>query len=125
MALTASIFVHDLTSHALYCSQFNVECYSDVGLTTLVATGSSAVTWNGSVWVQSTGIFLTGLTPGSTYYLHWGPVTPVTGVVGWSATYTAVANTVSTPTVSFSATYQASTSCQSGSSLTSRPDVMC
>src|SRR5208337_2285970 len=105
MAYTTTLFVHDLASSAPRCSQFNVECYSDIGLTTLVSSGTSPVIYRNGMWHQTTGIFLTGLTAGATYYIRWGVVAPVSGLIGWSTAQSVVAPNPPAPTVSFSATY--------------------
>lgn len=102
-----TILIHDLTSDALYCDHFLVECYTDNALTNLFASGVAKVKWDGSVFQQVEGIYISGLIPGSAYYLRWGPVSPQTGLASFNgATETYTVPSVTVPTVSsYSPTY--------------------
>jgi hypothetical protein len=94
-----AIQVFGLTAQDARVTTFIVECYSDSGLTTLVASGAAP-----AIFDQTSGlslmvgiVTLTGLTNGSTYYLRSCSVIPVFGPSTWSGTQSAVAGSDGIP----------------------------
>lgn len=94
----ASIIVANLTTTSAYVASFIVEAYTDVGLTTVIASASCGAVSDGSGGhVQAGPIVISGLSYGDTYYLRAGVVAPVTGLTSWSATHTVVAGSNTAP----------------------------
>jgi hypothetical protein len=85
---TGAISVGGLQSPSKWIHSFLIEVYSDSGLTTLVARKQPLFKWNQPTLtnLQQEISTIAGLTWGTTYYVRVGSVTPVTGVVNWSAT---------------------------------------
>jgi hypothetical protein len=104
-SLLATIFVANLKTSARYVDHFTVELYADSGLTTKLSTQNSGAEWDGSQYsVQTDLIKFPGLTQGTTYYLRAGVVSPMTGTIVWSATFSEVAGgTPQVPACTYSA----------------------
>jgi hypothetical protein len=107
----STIFVAGLSTTTRFVEHFVVECYSNVGLTTLISQGIAKGVWNGTNFVQKGLIAFRGLTAGTTYYFRAGVVVPITGSTAWSSTYSLVAGSSTAPTgVTYSGTFIATTS---------------
>jgi hypothetical protein len=107
----STIFVAGLSTTTRFVEHFVVECYSNVGLTTLISQGIAKGVWNGTNFVQKGLISFRGLTAGTTYYFRAGVVVPITGSTAWSSTYSLVAGSSTAPTgVTYSGTFIATTS---------------
>jgi hypothetical protein len=85
---TGAISVDGLQSPSKWIHSFLIEVYSDSGLTNLVARKQPLFKWNQPTLtnLQQEISTIAGLDWGTTYYVRVGSVTPVTGVVNWSAT---------------------------------------
>jgi hypothetical protein len=115
----STIFVAGLATTTRYVDHFVVECYTNVGLSSLYSQGVAKSIWNGTNNVQKGLIAFRGLTAGTTYYFRAGVVVPISGTTVWSATYSLVAGSSTAPTgVTYSGTFIATTS---GVTLTITP----
>lgn len=107
----STIFVAGLSTTTRFVEHFVVECYTSVGLSTIVSQGIAKGVWNGTNFVQKGLIAFRGLTAGTTYYFRAGVVVPITGNTAWSSTYSLVAGSSTAPTgVTYSGTFIATTS---------------
>jgi hypothetical protein len=111
MAATTSLIIANLTTSSPHVDSFTVEVYSDIGLTTLIGSGSCAVVPDGSGnFIQAEGIVISGIPFGSTYYARAGVVAPVSGATTWSATYTGSTGANSAPATTYTHTFTPSVS---------------
>jgi hypothetical protein len=115
----STIFVAGLSTTTRFVDHFVVECYINVGLTTMISQGVAKGVWNGTNFVQKGLIAFRGLTAGTTYYFRAGVVVPISATTAWSSTYSLVAGSSTAPTgVTYSGTFIATTS---GVTLTITP----
>jgi hypothetical protein len=106
---TESIAVGNLTTPALYVASFFASLYSDSGYTNLISTLSCPAVKNAAGhWTQGNLMIFQHLTPGTTYYMKAGPVSP--GGLATPTSYVVGTGTVTDPACTFPGVYTASNS---------------
>lgn len=114
-----SVIINGLKAPSQYINKFIVEVYADSALTDLVASKTSAASWDGTNSVQTGPLVFSGLPVTSTYWLRAGTGSSHSPLISWSAAYQAdLAEVSALESITYGGIY---TSTSSGVSYQVRP----